>query len=77
MLRRTKGLNAAYLLPLASYVVFCRLSELQVVGPSFGIAQRRMGPCVSFVDDAMLFVSCMRQDIARDPAERQADVPLS
>ena len=30
MLRRTKGLNAAYLPPLASYVVFCRLSELQV-----------------------------------------------
>ena len=33
MLRRTKGLNAAYLPPLASYVVFCRLSELQVIAP--------------------------------------------
>ena len=30
LLRRTKALNAAYLPPLASYVVFCRPSALQV-----------------------------------------------
>ena len=29
ILRRTKALNAAYLPPLASYVVFCRPSPLQ------------------------------------------------
>jgi DNA repair and recombination protein RAD54B len=37
VLRRTAEVNAAYLPPLTSYVVFCRLSNLQV-DPIYAIA---------------------------------------